>query len=189
MKKHIDLFSQLDRKEHLVRTVIRLRKIGLIILVLTSVVLLLEWATFFFFQSRLTSIEKKRTRLSNYILQNKEFDVKIQTFMFKYTALRDYLTKDSKVNAYYDLLKSNLETLGATETLASFSLTKDHEVTFVLRFSSFEKAIQFLAAMEESAFPDYFETLDLGGLAVSRNFSEGYTLNLNGKFKPIKDAE
>lgn len=186
MKKHVNLILQRQASSGATEWMKKIRSFMVAVSIFLAIVIAVELIGFVYFRQRITSLENNKKVASQYLLRNKELELKIERFLYKYTLLKTYLQDDAEVYTYYNLLATLLDTIQTNATLVQFNMDSTKLANFSLQFNSYDDAVNFVELAETPAFLNYFETLQLNNFSFNDK-STSYDLVLVGQFKSIQD--
>jgi hypothetical protein len=204
MKRNINLFSQDEIKQKLTK-IMEVMMTWNIILFIIFIIVLLGVSGFLIYQTGInTTNERSLDNLKVFIQQNQGFDRKLSYFIYKADLLKQYLKDDSKGFTYHERLNSILSTNAPNGLLSGFQIDNKRDVSFSVKFSSYEDTIQFIKFVESPDFLKEFEYVKINPLTVNGKTPSSITgtpnpdepeptpvadelsVDFQGKFKEIK---
>jgi hypothetical protein len=188
MKKSINLFTTRRTQS----TAILLGEQGKIAGTVVGIILFFIFMVFMFLQlsvKRTTALlQAEKIQILQNLVEDKNNTAKLSYLAAKDESLKKFLKNDAEFLPYYNMLKDVLAFSSESPILDTMTLDKNKSTEFVVRFSDYKPAYEFLRFIESETFLSNFEVLKLNNFSLSQESAYttgGYELRFQGKFKDI----
>lgn len=162
-------------------------KRGVIIYSVLFVAMSLGAMAFYLYKTReLTRLQNQQKLLLLGSSTQKNDEAKLLLLSKKLGYYKDFMKDDARVVPYYNLLLEALKTSSQSGTLSEFKINKQHEVTFTVRYGSFDEMTQSFSFIESDRFLRNFKTLSMANFFGLSSAQAKYELSFEGKFIDIK---
>ncbi len=192
MKKNINLFTTRRTQS----TSFLFGEQGKIAGTVVGIILFFVFMVFMFLQlsvKRTTALlQAEKIQILQSLVQDKNTTAKLSYLSSKDDSLNKFLKNDAEFLPYYNLLKDVLAFSSESPILDTMTLDKNKSTEFVVRFSDYEPAFEFLRFIESDTFLSNFEDLKLNSFSLSQESAYttgGYELHFQGKFKDISPKD
>lgn len=166
-------------------------RLKLSVALLTFFLFILFLSFYLILKKKFNSYEKMNMQKKTYLqllTERRSDEAKINFIQKKYNYLKTFLKDDASSTPYYQLLSDSIKNSSQEATLKMFEVNKNREASFTIKFSNFDKLMEFLKFSESKEFISNFENISLKNFVIigNKDSNERYELSFNGKFVPIK---
>ena len=111
--------------------------------------------------SQLQAAEAQKAELLRTMEGTQQQEAKLSLLGKKVRQFDTYIQDDAHITPYYDILLGTLKQSSQAATLSEFSINKEREATFTIKFLTFDDLLQSFRFIESPAFLSHFEELSM----------------------------
>lgn len=132
--------------------------------------------------SQLQAAEAQKDELLRSMEGTQEQEVKLSLLGRKVRQFDAFIQEDAHITPYYNILLETLQQSSQSATLSEFSINKEREATFTIKFLTFDDLLESFRFIESPAFLANFEKLSMN------NFSSQSTSENNSSSNAEEDV-
>lgn len=189
MKKRINLFSVKYERLKRERRHRKIRMLATAVGIVFFIIFILIGYLQFREQKQVQSLNQEKQKYLNFLLENKNDEVKLRVFKAKQSQLDRFLKDDASFLPYYQVLKDAIYSSTRSAEVDSIVIDKNRNTEFEVSFGSNPEMISFLNYIETEKFLNNFSNLVLTSFNLIEDEKQGmkksYKLVFMGRFNEI----